>query len=387
VLLVGGGLMMQSLRGVLRQNPGFESDHLLTFVINMPAAGYPASRAWPFGNANGLRFSHEFLARLRALPGVRGASATSALPASENLSGSRFVLEGHPVPPGDEASATGRRVDPEYFSVMKIPMIRGRELTTADTVDRPYVVVVNQTWIKRNMPNGDDPIGKRVHFITDPDGQYRQIVGVVGDVAENSLAAPVPPVFYIPLDQESGYTSYINYVIRTNGDPVAMLPQVRAVALGMDSELAFTQPQSLEQFMDSSPAVFLRRYPFYLIGGFALLALILAMIGLYGLISYSVLQRTREIGIRMALGAQRQDVLKLAIRQGVIDAVYGVGIGLVLALLLTRVMTSMLYGVKSSDWITFAAVSILLLLIAIAASYIPARKATEVDPMIALRNE
>jgi putative ABC transport system permease protein len=387
VLLVGGGLMMQSLRGVLRQNPGFESDHLLTFVINMPAAGYPASRTWPFGNANGLRFSHEFLARLRALPGVRGASATSALPASENLSGSRFVLEGHPVPPGDEASATGRRVDPEYFSVMKIPMIRGRELTTADTVDRPYVVVVNQVWIKRNMPNGDDPIGKRVHFITDPDGQYRQIVGVVGDVAENSLAAPVPPVFYIPLDQESGYTSYINYVIRTNGDPVAMLPQVRAVALGMDSELAFTQPQSLEQFMDSSPAVFLRRYPFYLIGGFALLALILAMIGLYGLISYSVLQRTREIGIRMALGAQRQDVLKLAIRQGVIDAVYGVGIGLVLALLLTRVMTSMLYGVKSSDWITFAAVSILLLLIAIAASYIPARKATEVDPMIALRNE
>lgn len=213
-------------------------------------------------------------------------------------------------------------------------------------------------------------LGKRAHFTSDPDGRYRQIVGVVGDVAENSLAAPAPPVFYIPLDQESGYTSYINYVIRTDGDPVAMLPQVRAVALGIDPQLAFTQPQSLEQFINGSPAVFLRRYPFYLVGGFAALALILAMIGLYGLISYSVSQRTREIGIRMALGAQRQDVLKLAIRQGLIDAVYGVVIGLVLSVLLTRVMTSMLYGVKASDWITFAAVSVFLLIIAVAASYL-----------------
>jgi len=140
-------------------------------------------------------------------------------------------------------------------------------------------------------------------------------------------------------------------------------------------------------FINSSPAVFLRRYPFYLVGGFAALALILAMIGLYGLISYSVLQRTREIGIRMALGAQRRDVLKLAIRQGVMDAVYGVVIGLGLGLTLTRVMTSMLYGVKASDWVTFAVVSVLLLLIAVVASYIPARRAAEVDPMVALRNE
>jgi putative ABC transport system permease protein len=387
VLLVGGGLMMQSLRGVLRQSPGFESDHLLTFIVNLPAADYPASRTWPFSNTNGLRFAHEFLARLRALPGVKGASATSALPASENLSGSRFVMEGHPVPPGEEASATGRRVDPDYFSVMKIPLIRGREFTSADAADRPYVVLVNQAWIKRNMANGEDPIGKRVHFISDPDGQYRQIVGVVGDVAENSLAAPAPPVFYIPVDQESGYTTYINYVVRTGGDPMTMLPQVRAVALGIDPQLAFTQPQSLEQFMNGSPAVFLRRYPFYLVGGFAALALILAMVGLYGLISYSVSQRTREIGIRMALGAQRRDVLKLTIRQGVVDAIYGVVIGLILALLLTRVMSSMLYGVKASDWITFAAVSVLLLVIAVAASYLPARRATQVDPMIALRNE
>jgi predicted permease len=387
VLLVGGGLMMQSLRSVLRQNPGFEPDHLLTFVMNMPAAGYPADRTWPFGNVNGLRFTHDFLTRLRALPGVLGASATSALPASENLSGNRFIMEGHPMPPGEELSATGRRVDPSYFSVMKIPFIRGREFNSSDSADRPYVVLVNQEWIKRHMPNGEDPIGKRVHLINDPDGKYREIIGVVGDVSEGSAGADAPPVFYIPLDQESGYTTYINYVLRTAGDPVAMLPQVRGVARGLDPELAFTQPQAFEQFMNSSPAVFLRRYPFYLVGGFAALALILATIGLYGLISYSVSQRTREIGIRMALGAQRQDVLKLMIRQGVMDAVYGVAIGLVLALLLTRVMSSILYGVKASDWIIFAVVSLLLLLVALAASYIPARRATEVDPMIALRNE
>jgi predicted permease len=379
--------MMQSLRGILRQNPGFEPDHLLTFVMNMPAAGYPAAKTWPFANPNGLRFAHDFLARLRALPGVRGASATNALPASENLIGNRFIMEGHPVPPGEEPSATGRHVDLDYFSVMKIPFIRGRQFTAADTIDRPYVVLVNQAWIKRYMPKGEDPIGKRVHFTTDPEGQYREIVGVVGDVAEDSPGAPAPPVFYIPLDQESGYTTYINYVIRTEGDPLAILPQVRAVARGIDPELAFTQPQSLEVFINSSPAVFLRRYPFYLVGGFAALALILAMIGLYGLISYSVLQRTREIGIRMALGAQRRDVLKLAIRQGVMDAVYGVVTGLGLGLTLTRVMTSMLYGVKASDWVTFAVVSVLLLLIAVVASYIPARRAAEVDPMVALRNE
>jgi predicted permease len=270
---------------------------------------------------------------------------------------------------------------------MKIPFIRGREFNASDTADRPYVVLVNQEWIKRNMPNAEDPIGKRVHLINDPEGKYREIIGVVGDVTEGSAGAAAPPVFYIPLDQESGYTTYINYVLRTTGDPVAMLPQVRAVARGIDPELAFTQPQAFEQFMNSSPAVFLRRYPFYLVGGFAALALILAMIGLYGLISYSVTQRTREIGIRMALGAQRQDVLKLMIRQGVRDAVYGVAIGLVMGVMLTRVMTNMLYGVKAGDWVIFVVVSLLLLVIALAASYIPARKAMEVDPMIALRNE
>lgn len=387
VLLVGGGLMLQSLRGVLRQSPGFDPDHVLTFVVNLPASTYPPGKVWPYENAAGLRFTHEFLERLRTLPGVQGASATNSLPASQNLSGNRFVIEGHPVAAGEENTSTDRHVDPSYFSVMKIPLIRGRQLSATDTVGRPGVLVVNQAWVKRYIGADENPIGKRIRFTNAPEEPYREIVGVVGDVAENSLATPVPPVIYVPLDQDSGYATYMNYVVRTSGDPEALMPLVRSAARSIDPGLAFTEPQSMERFMNSSPAVFLRRYPFYMVGGFAVLAIILAVVGLYGLISYSVLQRTREIGIRIALGAGRKDILRLTIRQGIIDTVVGVVLGLILAVVLTRVMTSMLYGVKSGDWLIFVAVAFLLLIIAMAASYIPARKATEVDPMIALRNE
>jgi|HubBroStandDraft_5_1064220.scaffolds.fasta_scaffold11520_2 predicted permease len=386
VLLAGGGLMLQSLRGVLRQNPGFDPNRVLTFVVNLPASTYPPSKAWPYDNSAGLRFTHAFLERLRTLPGVQGASATNSLPVAENLSGNRFVIEGHQTA-GEENTSTERHVDPDYFSVMKVPLIRGRELANTDTVGRPDVVVVNQNWVKRYMSAGDDPIGKRIRFTNVMEEPYREIVGVVGDVAENSLAAPVPPVIYVPLDQDSGYSTYMNYVVRTTGDPEGLMPLVRSAARSIDPGLAFTEPQSMERFMNSSPAIFLRRYPFYMVGGFAVLAIVLAVVGLYGLISYSVLQRTREIGIRMALGAGRKDILRLTIRQGIIDTVVGVVLGLVLAILLTRVMTRMLYGVKAGDWLTFVGVALLLLIIAMVASYIPARKATEVDPMIALRNE
>jgi putative ABC transport system permease protein len=192
---------------------------------------------------------------------------------------------------------------------------------------------------------------------------------------------------YFPIDQDSGHTAYLNYLIRTTGVPAAMLPSARSVLLALDPQLAAIQPQAMEDFVNRSPAVFLRRFPFYLIGSFAGLALILAMIGLYGLISYSVLQRTREIGIRMALGAQPRDILKLMLRQGVIATVNGVVAGLILSIVFARVMASLLYGAGSGNWLVFAVVALLLLLIALTASYIPARKAAGLDPMIALRNE
>ena len=386
ILLAAGGLMLQSLRSVLRQDPGFAPDHVLTFLVNTPSASYPVSKTWPFSNPNGLRLAHQFVDSLRALPGVQGASATSGLPVVGNRTNNRFVIEGQAVIPGQEEASISRRIDREYFSVMKIPLVRGRGFSDSDRAGAPWVAIVNQAWVKRYMA-GEDPLGKRIRLTLDPAEPYRQIVGVVGDAAEDNLAVPPPPVMYFPIDQDSGYTSYLNYVIRTSGDPASMLGPTRAALHNIDPQLAFIQPQSLEDFVERSPAVFLRRYPFYLVGSFAALALVLAIIGLYGLISYSVLQRTREIGIRMALGAQRQDILRLMIRQGVIAAVTGVVIGLVAGLALTRVMSSVLYGISASNWLVFAVVSLLLLLIALTASYVPAHRATRVDPMIALRNE
>ena len=385
ILLAAGALMLQSLRSVLRQDPGFAADHVLTFLVNA-SASYPVSKNWPFSNPSGLRLAHEFLDHLRVLPGVRGASATSGLPVAGNRTSNRFVIEGQAVIPGQEEAAISRRIDREYFSVMQIPLVRGRAFSAADVANAPWVAIVNQAWVKRYMP-GEDPIGKRIRLTLAPEEPFREIVAVVGDAAEDNLAVPPPPVMYFPMDQDSGYTSYLNYVIRTSGDPVGMLGPARSALRDLDPQLAFIQPQSLEEFVDRSPAIFLRRYPFYLVGSFATLALILAIIGLYGLISYSVLQRTREIGIRMALGAQRQDILRLMIRQGVIAAVVGVVIGLVFTLLFAHVMAILLYGVSASNWLVFLMVSFLLLLIALTASYIPAHRATRVDPMIALRNE
>ena len=192
---------------------------------------------------------------------------------------------------------------------------------------------------------------------------------------------------YFPLEQGSGYTRYLRYVMRTTRDPDASIGSARATLRELDPQLALVQPQSMDQLVNTSPVVFLRRYPSYLIGCFAALALALAMIGLYGLISYSVLRRTREIGIRLALGARREDVLRLILRQGVIAALIGVGIGLVGALGAMRVMATLLYGITYSAWVVFAVVALLLLVITVTASYIPARRATKVDPMIALHSE
>ncbi len=396
VLLVGGGLMLQSLRTLLRQNPGFEPQHLLTFDINLPGFSYPTAKAWPFDNSNGLRFVHEFLDRLRSLPGVQGAAATSGLPVTENRSRNRFVLEGHPGADGQDEDCVSRRVSSNYFATMEIPLIAGRLLASTDTQDAPKVAVVNQAWVKRYVAHGEDPVGQRVRMTFSTSEPFRQVVGVVGDVAEDTLASPPPPVIYFPVDQSSGYTAYLSYVLRTAGDPAALISPARTVLRELDPQLAIIQPRSMEQVVNRSPAVFLRRYPFYLIGGFAAVALVLAMIGLYGLISYSVLQRTREIGIRLALGAQREDVLRLMLRQGVVAALVGVAVGLVfvgvaIALVfglgLTRVMASLLYGINYSAWMVFASVAILLTLIATTASYLPARRATKVDPIVALRNE
>ncbi|MFI5115436.1 MAG: ABC transporter permease [Terriglobales bacterium] len=385
-LLIGGGLMLRSLHKLLRQDPGFDPQQVFTFGVNLPSLSYPTANVWPFANPSGLGFEHQFVERLRNLPGVQGVSAVSGLPATENRSGNRFVVEGRITREGQEEACTSRRVGTDYFAVMKVPLIAGRVFTASDTPDAPPVAIVNQAWVKR-YAGGQDPIGQRVRLTFSPDEPFRQIVGVIGNVAEDSLAAPPPPVMYFPLDQNSEYTMFLGYVIRSTQAPAALVSSARAILRGLDPQLAIVEPRSMEQIVNQSPAVFLRRYPFYLIGSFATLALVLAMIGLYGLISYSVVGRTREIGIRLALGAQRKDILQLILRQGVITTLIGVGVGLVAGLASTRVMASLLYGINLGDWTVFVGVAAFLAAIAITASYVPARRATQVDPMVTLRNE
>jgi predicted permease len=271
-----------------------------------------------------------------------------------------------------------------YFSTLKIPLLSGRVFSERDSLDAPEVLVVNAAFTREYFPN-ENPIGKMIRFTFNKKEPFRQIVGVVGDTAEVDLAAPPPPVIYFPNDQ--GPTTFLSYMVRTAADPAAFVGTARAALHEMDAQLPMIQPQTLEQVANQSTSVFLRRYPSYLIGSFASLALILAMVGLYGLISYSVLQRTREIGIRVTLGAQRADILRMIVRQGIRAVLAGVGIGIVAALALTRLLGSLLYGVTSSDWLTFSSVALLLVLVAFAACSIPARRATRVDPIVALRYE
>ena len=383
VLLVGAGLLLKSLRALLHQSPGFDSKNVLTFSVNLPDASYPTQQEWPFDSPKSAQFEKNFTQRLAALTGVESVGAADNVPL--NGGGSiRFVIEGQPRPAGQEDECDIRGADFRYFSTMRVPLISGRFFSETDTEGVPWRVIVNQAFVKHYFPNGA-PVGKRVRFTFNEKEPYREIVGVVGNIAEDDLAVPPPPVIYYSVDQNP--SSFLSYALRTSGDPAAFIGAARAALVEIDPQLAAIKPQSMEQIASQSSSVFLRRYPSYLIGSFATLALILAMVGLYGLISYSVTQRTREIGIRVALGAQREDILRMVVAQGSGAVLLGIATGVAAALALTRVMATLLYGVKPTDVVTFAGVAIVLALIALAACAIPARRATRVDPIIALRYE
>jgi predicted permease len=384
VLLVGAGLMLRSLQALLGQDPGFHVKNVLTFSVNLPDAEYPSDKEYPFNSPAAIRFEHEFTPRLRNLPGVLDVAATTGIPASGGSSTIRFLVQGRPAATGQDLECDILTVTSGYFSTLKIPLLAGRFFSMQDSLDAPEVLVVNKAFVHSYFPN-EEALGKRIRFTFNKKEPFREIVGVVGDTAQDDLAAPPPPVIYFPNDQ--GPTTFLSYMVRTAADPAAFVGTARAALHEMDAQLPMIQPQTLEQVANQSTSVFLRRYPSYLIGSFASLALILAMVGLYGLISYSVLQRTREIGIRVTLGAQRGDILRMVVRQGIRAVLAGVGIGIVAALALTRLLDSLLYGVTSSDWLTFSSVALLLVLVAFAACSIPARRATRVDPMVALRYE
>ena len=378
VLLVGAGLMVKSLSALLDRNPGFDTRRLLTFSVFLPPESYAQ-------DSDAIRFDRDFMDRIRALPGVAGIASTSVVPLTGGGNTIRFVVEGQPTVTGQDNESDIRDISAGYFSTMGIPLAAGRFFNdSSDTASAPRRVIVNQAWVKRYL-HGEDPIGKRIKFTYSPTQPFREIVGVVGDIADAGLDSPEEPILFAPYLQD--VNTFITYMVRTAGDPGVAIGAVRAALRNTDPQLILIRPVTMEQIIAQSPSVFLRRYPSFLIGSFAVLALILAMVGLYGLISYSVSQRTREVGIRVALGAQPRDVMRLVVGEGACLTMIGVGVGLLAALGLTQLMRSLLFGVSAVDPVTFAGVALLLALVATAACYIPAKRAMRTDPLVALRYE
>jgi putative ABC transport system permease protein len=378
MLLVGAGLLIKSFAQLQQVNPGFRPEGVLSMQLTLPEAKYrePQQRQ---------EFYRRLMERVKALPGVEAAGATNVLPLSgQNQSGS-FTIEGRPVPQG-QTSPHGDRwlVTADYFRTMNIPLVRGRYFTEQDGPDAPGVAMVDETMARKYWPN-EDPVGKRISFETGPDNnpRWREIVGLVGHVRHKDLEGESRVQYYVPLMQRPN--SGIFLAVRTAGDPESLSPSVRGVVREMDKDLPVYKVTTMRQLVSDSMAQ--RRFSMLMFGIFAAVALVLASVGLYGVLAYSVTQRTREIGVRMALGAQTRDVLKMIVGQGMALALAGVGIGLVGAFAATRLMSSLLYGVTATDPLVFAGVAVLLAGVAFLACYVPARRATRVDPMEALRYE
>jgi putative ABC transport system permease protein len=382
MLLVGAGLLLRSFWHLQQVSPGFDPQNLLTMNLSLPDYRYrePQQRA---------AFYQQALEQIRALPGVVSAGATSILPLSGSNSSGSFRIEGRQVaqneslPHGDRWAVTAG-----YFETMKIPLLRGRFFDQRDVAGTPAVAVpgvaiIDEDLAKKYWPN-EDPVGKRISFEGPPDNRiWREVVGIVGHVKHRSLEGESRVQYYIPHPQRA--QAGMNLAIRTAGKPTDLTGAVRGVIAGLDRDLPVFRVNTMEQYVADSMT--LRRFTMTLLGIFALLALLLASVGLYGVLSYSVTQRSHEIGIRMALGARAGDVLKLVVRQGMVLAASGIGIGLLGAFALTRVMKTLLFGVGAADPLTYLVIAGLLAGIALLACWLPARRATRVDPMIALRYE
>jgi len=376
VLLAGAGLMMKSLLRLLRSDVGFDPHNLLTMTVALPASKY--------GDPNRRAPVYErLMERLESLPGVIGAGAVDILPL---LGGNttRFNVEGDPIPPpGQEIEANIRVANESYFQTLGVPLVKGRLFDERDKADAPGVVIINKGLADRIFA-GRDPIGRRLSY-TGINSTPDQIIGVVGDVKITGLDQAIKPVLYYPYRQSASLAASL--VVRTIADPAALVNAIRNECRALEPDIATFNARTMEEMISDSPASFMRRFPALLIGVFAGVALLLASVGLYGVVSYSVNQRTREIGVRMALGARASDILKMVLKQGLALASVGLVIGAAGALALTRLLGAMLYEVSATDPATFALVSAALGVVASLACYIPARRATKVDPMVALRFE
>ncbi len=376
VLLAGAGLLIRSMVNLLRVDMGFNSENLLTMRFNLVGEKYNA--------ATGRVFYDEVLAHMNDLPGVQSAALTNSLPIDGSYWDSIFTVADQPAPSRADLPGTDCvLVSPNYFATMQLKLQRGRLFTSADTATSSPVVIINET-LARRMWAGENPIGKRIKLgFPEYQSPWREVIGVVGDVKLNGLEQATSMQSYMPLVQES--TPFLGVVVRTSNNPPAVAAAVEQAIHEVDANLAVYAVQTMDQLLGKSLAG--RRLTLVLLSGFAVLALVLASLGIYGVIAYSVRQRTQEIGIRLALGAQKKDVLRLFIGQGVKLIALSLAIGLTGAWMLTRWMATLLFNVEPTDPLTFAAMTSLLMVVALFACFVPARRATQVDPLVALKYE
>jgi predicted permease len=380
LLLVGAGLLMRTLVRLQRMDPGFRPDHVLTFGLSLPQALYDQQRA--------AQFYEQLDTNLSRLPGVTAVGANTDLPWTGSDENAEFMIEGRPQENDNETHARYHGVTPGYFRAIGVPLIAGRFFRDADKNDTPNVLLINQAMAERFWP-GQSAVGKRVTWSDHPkDRDWFTIVGVVGNVKDTPMSLAAEPAFYWAVSQMPGITQQgegMSVAIKSTQSPSALVGSVRRVIAQLDPNLPMAEVRPLNQI--ASSAVAGNRLTLQLVGLFAVLASMLAAVGIYGVISYTMQQRVHEIGIRMAIGARQQQILRLVMGDASRMAAYGVLIGAVSGLMLTRLLTSLLYGVAPNDPATFVAVAVMSSGVALLSSYLPARRATRVDPMIALRYE
>jgi len=357
-------------------DPGFQAENRLALSFNLAKQGYT--------EAQEREVSQRLVERVGALPGVQSVTLTNFLPLGIMSLAEPVTIEGRAAPPGDQPTfAAAHIIGPDYFRTIGTRLVRGRDFTAQDTAHAPAVAIINETLARRFWPN-EDPLGKQLRIgRAAPHPQPREIVGIVQDTAIRSLGEDPESVTYRPLAQQR--SSLLTLVVHSSGDPKALIASARREVQALDESLPTQEIKTLDEIVSFS--LWPMRMGAALVGGFGLLGLLLAAVGIYGVMSYAVAQRTREIGIRLALGAQARDVLKLIVGQGMTLTLTGAAIGLALAFVVTRLLVNLLSGVSATDPLTFAGVALFLIVVALVACYLPARKATKVDPLAALRHE
>jgi putative ABC transport system permease protein len=376
VLLVGAGLLVRSFNRLQSVDPGFNAKNVLTMRISLPSRKYDSDR-------KRIDFFRQAIEQIKALPGVEAAGATNFLPFAGPHAGTLVEIEGRPkLPPGQGLTTGSCVTDANYFEAMQIPLKRGRLFTEQEATEMRHVVVINETFADKNFP-GEDPLGKRVTIYMKDDNVPTEIIGIVGNNKHMGLDEEVEPMAYWP-HPELAYP-FMTLVIRTHGERASIASAARNVIQTLDGEQPVADIRTMQSLLADSVAR--ARFNTLLLTVFAVVALILAAVGIYGVMSYAVTQRTHELGLRMALGAQTSHLLSLIVRQGMVMAAAGVGIGLAAAFALTRILGTLLYGISATDPLTFLAIASLLTAVALLACYLPARRATRVDPMVALRYE